>query len=118
MLDHGGLDEQEAARARGDRRQAEASRCAGGPGADDRRRGALDRGDADQLRDELLEGEIFYSLREAEVLIEAWRRHYNTQRPHSALGYRPPAPEVAQGPAAHPRPASPATSAVAIGTMH
>ncbi len=47
-----------------------------------------------KLRDELLNGEIFYSLREAEVLIEAWRRHDNTSRPHSALVYRPPAPEV------------------------
>ena len=44
------------------------------------------------LRDELLNGEIFYSLAEAKVLIEAWRRHYNTVRPHSSLGYRPPAP--------------------------
>ncbi len=43
------------------------------------------------LRDELLNGEIFYSLAEAKVLIEAWRRHYNTVRPHSSLGYRPPA---------------------------
>jgi transposase InsO family protein len=43
------------------------------------------------LRDELLNGEIFYSLAEAKVLIEAWRRHYNTIRPHSSLGYRPPA---------------------------
>ena len=47
-----------------------------------------------KLRDELLNGEIFYTLREAEVLIEAWRRHYNTVRPHSSLGYRPPAPET------------------------
>jgi len=47
-----------------------------------------------KLRDELLNGEIFYSLREAQVLIEAWRRHYNAIRPHSALGYRPPAPET------------------------
>lgn len=47
-----------------------------------------------KLRDELLDWEIFYSLREAEVLIERWRRHYNTIRPHSALGYRPPAPEA------------------------
>ena len=46
------------------------------------------------LRDELLNGEIFYSLAEARILIEAWRRHYNTVRPHSSLGYRPPAPEV------------------------
>lgn len=45
-----------------------------------------------KLRDELLNGEIFYSLREAKVVIEQWRIHYNTRRPHSALGYRPPAP--------------------------
>ncbi len=56
-----------------------------------------------KLRDELLDREIFYSLREAEVLIERWRRHYNTVRPHSALGYRPPAPE-----AVLPWPAGPA----------
>lgn len=47
-----------------------------------------------KLRDELLKGEIFYSLREAQVLIEMWRKHYNTIRPHSSLGYRPPAPQV------------------------
>ena len=47
-----------------------------------------------RLRDEFLNGEIFYSLQEAKVLIEAWRRQYNTIRPHSSLGYRPPAPEV------------------------
>jgi transposase InsO family protein len=46
------------------------------------------------LRDELLNGEIFYTLKEAQVVIEQWRNHYNTRRPHSALGYRPPAPEV------------------------
>lgn len=45
-----------------------------------------------KLRDELLNGEIFYSLAEARVVIEAWRVHYNTARPHSSLGYRPPAP--------------------------
>ena len=45
-----------------------------------------------KLRDECLNGEIFYSLKEAQVLIEQWRVEYNTQRPHSALGYRPPAP--------------------------
>jgi transposase InsO family protein len=45
-----------------------------------------------KLRDELLNGEIFYTLQEAKVLIERWRQHYNTIRPHSALGYRPPAP--------------------------
>jgi transposase InsO family protein len=47
-----------------------------------------------KLRDELINGEIFYTLLEAKVLIERWRIHYNTQRPHSALGYRPPAPQV------------------------
>jgi len=47
-----------------------------------------------KLRDELLNGEIFYTLREAKILIEQWRRHYNTIRPHSALGYRSPAPET------------------------
>ena len=47
-----------------------------------------------RLRDELLNGEIFYTLKEAQVVIEHWRNHYNTKRPHSALGYRPPAPEV------------------------
>ena len=47
-----------------------------------------------KLRDELLNGEIFYTLKEAQVLIEQWRRHYNTIRPHSALGYRPPAPQT------------------------
>ena len=45
-----------------------------------------------KLRDELLNGEIFYSLKEAKIVIERWRKHYNTKRPHSALGYRPPAP--------------------------
>ena len=47
-----------------------------------------------KLRDELLNGEILYTLNEAKIVIETWRRHYNTVRPHSSLGYRPPAPEV------------------------
>jgi transposase InsO family protein len=47
-----------------------------------------------KLRDELLNGEIFFSLAEAQVLIESWRRHFNAIRPHSALKYRPPAPEA------------------------
>ena len=47
-----------------------------------------------KLRDELLNGEIFYTLKEAEVLIERWRKQYNRVRPHSSLGYRPPAPEA------------------------
>ncbi len=58
-----------------------------------------------RFRDELLNGEIFYSLKEAQIIIEQWRRHYNTRRPHSALGYRPPAPEaiipIDQRPAMH-----------------
>ena len=47
-----------------------------------------------KLRDELLNREIFYTLLEAKVLIERWRQHYNQVRPHSSLGYRPPAPEA------------------------
>ena len=47
-----------------------------------------------RMRDELLNGEIFYSLREAQIIIESWRKHYNTKRPHSALGYRQLAPEA------------------------
>jgi putative transposase len=45
-----------------------------------------------KLRDELLNTEIFYSFKEAQILIEQWRRHYNEVRPHSSLGYKPPAP--------------------------
>jgi len=52
-----------------------------------------------KLRDELLDGEIFYSLAEAKIIIEAWRRYYNTKRPHSSLGYKPPAPEAIIWPA-------------------
>jgi len=66
-----------------------------------------------KLWDELLKGEIFYTLKEAQIVIENWRRHYDTIRPHSSLGYRPPAPETVLWPAAQPRPASPATPAVA-----
>jgi transposase InsO family protein len=65
-----------------------------------------------RLRDELLDGEIFYTLQEAKVVIESWRRHYNTVRPHGSLGYKPPAPEVfipafAARAASQPRPAAP-----------
>jgi transposase InsO family protein len=52
-----------------------------------------------KLRDELLAGELFATLREAQVLIERWRLHYNAVRPHSSLGYRPPAPEAILPPA-------------------
>jgi putative transposase len=53
-----------------------------------------------------LNGEIFYTLREAQIVIESWRRHYNTIRPHASIGGKPPAPEVfvpafAAWPAAH-----------------
>jgi len=66
-----------------------------------------------RLRDELLDGEVFYTLREAQIVIESWRRHYNAVRPHASIGYQSPAPEVfvpalAAWPAAQPRPASPA----------
>ena len=49
-----------------------------------------------KLRDGLLNGEIFDTLLKARVLIERWRNEYNTVRPHSSLGYRPPAPEAVQ----------------------
>ena len=66
-----------------------------------------------RLRDKLLDGEIFTSLREAQIVIESWRRHDNTIRTHGSLGYKPPAPEVfvpafAAWPAALTRPAPPA----------
>ena len=47
-----------------------------------------------RLRDELLDGEIFYTLAEAKIVVESWRRHFNTVRPHGSLAYKPPAPEV------------------------
>jgi len=49
-----------------------------------------------KLRDELLDGEISYTLVEAQVLVGRWRKHHNTVRPHSSLHYRPPAPEATQ----------------------
>ena len=66
-----------------------------------------------KLRDELLNGEVFYSLAEARIVIESWRQHYNTQRPHSSLGYKPPAPPAVLWPA-EPRPSTMA----AKPTMH
>lgn len=47
-----------------------------------------------RMRDELLDGELFYTLAEARIIIEQWRQHYIKVRPHSALNYRPPAPET------------------------
>jgi transposase InsO family protein len=65
-----------------------------------------------RLRDELLDGEVFYSLKEAKIVIESWRRHYNTLRPHGSIGYKPPAPEVfvpamSMRTAQQPQPAAP-----------
>jgi transposase InsO family protein len=55
--------------------------------------------------DELLNGEVFYTLKEAKIIIEEWRKHYNTKKPHSALGYRPTVAETIvpmdQGPVMH-----------------
>ena len=72
-----------------------------------------------KLRDELLNAEVFNTLAEAKVLIEGWRRHYNTVRPHSSLHYRPPAPEVLltsppPSPASHP----PTSSGQAAAMLH
>src|SRR3954454_4060723 len=71
-----------------------------------------------RLRDELLDGEIFHTLREAQVIIQNWRRRDNSVRPHASWGSRPPSPEVsvpasAAWPAAPPRPAPPARLPVA-----
>jgi transposase InsO family protein len=61
---------------------------------------------------ELLNGELFYSLAEARIVIESWRQHYNTLRPHSSLGYKPPAPAAISWPAALP------STMAAKPTMH
>ena len=66
-----------------------------------------------KLRDELLNGEIFYSLAEARIVIESWRQHYNTQRPRSSLGYRPPAPPAGLWPGPPP-----SSTMAAKPTMH
>jgi hypothetical protein len=67
-----------------------------------------------KLRDELLNGEIFYTLKEAKIIIENWRRHYNTMRPHSSLGYKPPAP----GAAIWPRESGPASTPAVVTCTH
>jgi transposase InsO family protein len=64
-----------------------------------------------RLRDELLNGEIFYTLREAHIVIESWRRHYNTIRPDASLGYQVFVPAFAAWPAALRQPTPPATLA-------
>lgn len=63
-----------------------------------------------KLRDELLDGEIFYSLAEARIVVETWCRQYNAVRLHSSLGYKPPAPEVLISPGTPPT-AAPAVAA-------
>ena len=76
-------------------------------------------GVTEQLRDELLRAEVFNTLREAQVLIEQWRKHYNAARPHSALGYRPPAPEVVMpGPPMPLRRPNPTGSAPPAAMLH
>jgi putative transposase len=76
-----------------------------------------------RLLDELLDCEIFYTLREAQIVIESWRRHFNTIRPHESLDYKPPAPKVfvtsfAAWPAALRRSAPPATLPLAQRTLN
>jgi putative transposase len=56
-----------------------------------------------RLRDELLDGEIFYTLREAQIVIESWRRHYNAVRPHASIGYRAPPRRCSYQPSPHGR---------------
>ena len=68
-----------------------------------------------KLRDELLNGEMFDTLLEAQVLVERWRIHYNMVRPHSALNYRPPAPEAVQP--WLPASATPQLSAMAVEAL-
>nr|WP_281175648.1 transposase [Roseomonas aerilata] len=68
-------------------------------------------------RDELLNAEVFNTLAEAKVLIEGWRRHYNTVRPHSSLHYRPLAPEVFL-PSATPFPRRPSAHQLRTGRSH
>ena len=65
-----------------------------------------------KFRNELLNGEVFYTLQEAKTLIEQWRKENNTVRPYSALGYRPPALEAVQMPSL----ASPLTGIVVLTT--
>jgi len=67
-----------------------------------------------KFRDEFLDREILYTLQEAKVLIERWRREYNTIRPHSSLGYRPPAPEAVRPFSPTSAPLQPAETAFAL----
>ena len=67
-----------------------------------------------KFRDEFLDLEILYTLQEAQVLIERWRKEYNTIRPHSSLGYRPPAPEAVRPFSPASAPLQPAQTAFAL----
>jgi len=67
-----------------------------------------------KFRDEFLNREILYTLQEAKVLIERWRKEYNTIRPHSSLGYRPPAPEAIRPFPPASAPLQPAETAFAL----
>ena len=67
-----------------------------------------------RLRDEFLNGEIYYTLNEAKILIEQWRGEYNGFRPHSSLGYRPPAPETIMPMTPRSRSFEPAKTALAL----
>jgi putative transposase len=78
-----------------------------------------------RLRDEFLDGEIFYSPADAKIVIESWRRHYNTVRPHGSLGYKPPAPEVfvpamaaRTAPRTHPAASRPPPALASRPSMH
>ena len=92
------IDGEEETHSRRDCNEASAGRGADGPRPAGERGDPDDWSDGSKLRDELLDGEIFYTLNEAKIVIETWRRHYNTLRPHSSLGYRPPAPETTEWP--------------------
>ena len=59
-------------------------------------KGGRSLGITEQMREPFLNGEAFYTLKEAQILTERWRTHYNTVRPHSSLGGQPPAPETIQ----------------------
>ncbi len=90
----GDIDEQEASYTRADHIQAERGRD---PAFSRAKRACSLQENRDiraEMRDELLNRELFDTLDEAKVMAERWRHEYNRIRPHSALGYRPPAPET------------------------
>jgi putative transposase len=66
-----------------------------------------------KLRDELLNGEVFYSLAEAQLVIEGWRQHHNPVRPHSSLGYKPARPSAKIWPSTRSQPVTSVAQGVA-----